>query len=132
MLTGLVEAQTLIYELSDFSKNYNEYLVDTTAIIPLKNLTELTELIVIIGTWCSDCQRETPRLIRIIEETNNPNIKVTYIAVDRKKSDPEGLAAQYPFTRIPTIIVNQKGKKLACIIERPEQSLEVDLATILT
>lgn len=66
-----------------------------------------------------------------MEEINNPNIKVTYIGVDRAKSDPQGLAAQYEFTRIPTIIVSQQGEELGRIIERPETSLEIDLAKIL-
>ncbi len=130
ILTGTVATQTML-ELDDFSKGYKEYQVDTAAITPLKNLKEATEIVVIIGTWCGDCHRETPRLIRILEEVNNPNIKVTYIGVDRAKSDPEGLAAQYEFTRIPTIIVSQNGEELGRIIERPETSLEIDLAKIL-
>lgn len=130
ILTGTVTTQTML-ELDDFSKGYKEYQVDTAAITPLKNLKEATEIVVIIGTWCGDCHRETPRLMRIMEEVNNPNIKVTYIGVDRAKSDPEGLAAQYEFTRIPTIIVSQNGEELGRIIERPETSLEIDLAKIL-
>jgi thiol-disulfide isomerase/thioredoxin len=130
ILTGTVTTQTML-ELDEFSKDYQEYQVDTAAITPLKNLKEPTEIVVIIGTWCGDCHRETPRLIRILEEVNNPNIKVTYIGVDRAKSDPEGLAAQYEFTRIPTIIVSQDGEELGRIIERPETSLEIDLAKIL-
>ncbi|WP_076415991.1 thioredoxin family protein [Shewanella sp. UCD-KL12] len=131
ILTGAVEAQTLVTELDDFTEGYKEYQVDTAAITPLKSLKEPTEIIVIIGTWCPDCHRETPRFIRIIEEINNPNITVTYIGVDRQKADSEGLAAQYEFTRIPTFIVKQKGEEIGRIIERPEVSLEVDLAKIL-
>ncbi|ABV38710.1 conserved hypothetical protein [Shewanella sediminis HAW-EB3] len=130
ILTGAVEAQTLVTELSDFSEGYKEYKVDTAAISPLKNLKEPTEIVVIIGTWCPDCHRETPRFIRIMEELNNPNIKVTYIGVDREKADPKGLAAQYEFTRIPTFIVMQKGEEVGRIIEKPEQSLEKDLAAM--
>ncbi|EDQ02641.1 thioredoxin family protein [Shewanella benthica] len=131
ILTGLVQAQALVTELDDFTAGYKEYQVDTAAITPLKSLKELTEIIVIIGTWCPDCHRETPRFIRIMEEVNNPNIKVTYIGVDRQKTDPEGLAAQYEFSRIPTFIVMQKGEEIGRIVERPEVSLEIDLAKIL-
>ncbi|MEI6859087.1 MAG: thioredoxin family protein [Shewanella sp.] len=131
ILTGQVQAQTLVTELDDFTKGYKEYQVDTAAITPLKSLKEPTEIIVIIGTWCPDCHRETPRFIRIMEEINNPNIKVTYIGVDRSKTDPDGLAAQYQFSRIPTFIVMQKGEEIGRIVERPEVSLEIDLAKIL-
>ncbi|ASJ95398.1 MULTISPECIES: thioredoxin family protein [Shewanella] len=131
ILTGEVQAQTLVTELEDFVQGYAEYQVDTKAIEPLKQLQTPTEIVVIIGTWCPDCHRETPRFIRIIEALNNPNIKVSYIGVDRKKQDPEGLAAKYDFTRIPTFIVKQDGKEIGRIVERPEISLEVDLAKIL-
>lgn len=130
IVTGIVTAQTLVTDLNEFSQGYQEYQVDTTAITPLKSVTEPTDIVVIIGTWCPDCHRETPRFIRIMEEANNPNIKVTYIGVDRKKQDPQGLASQYEFTRIPTFIVMQKGKEMGRIVERPETSLEVDLAKI--
>ncbi|AQS38211.1 thiol-disulfide isomerase-like thioredoxin [Shewanella psychrophila] len=131
ILTGLVEAQTLVTELDDFAEGYKEYQVNTAAITPFKSLKEPTEIIVIIGTWCPDCHRETPRFIRIMEELNNPNIKVTYIGIDRTKTDSKGLAAQYEFSRIPTFIVMQKDEEIGRIVERPEVSLEIDLAKIL-
>ncbi|MCG9695447.1 thioredoxin family protein [Shewanella sp. Isolate11] len=130
ILTGNVTTQTLT-ELDWFDESYNAYEVDTAAIEPLKSVTEATEIVVIIGTWCPDCHRETPRFIRIMEAVNNPNIKITYIGVDRKKQDPEGLAAKYDFTRIPTFIVMQKGEEIGRIVERPQTSLEVDLVKIL-
>ncbi|MGL4615330.1 MAG: thioredoxin family protein [Shewanella sp.] len=132
ILTGIVEAQHLVSELSEFTEGYKTYQVDTSAIAPLKAITQPTEIIVIIGTWCPDCHRETPRFIRIMEELANPHIKVTYIGVDRTKQDPQGLAAQYEFSRIPTFIIKQQGKEIGRIIERPEVSLEQDLAAILT
>lgn len=131
ILTGIVPAQTLVTELSEFGEGYQTYQVDTAAIEPLKAITEPTEIVVIIGTWCPDCHRETPRFIRIIEQLNNPNVKVTYIGVDRSKQDSEGLAAQYEFSRIPTFIVKQQGEEIGRIVERPQTSLEVDLANIL-
>ncbi|MGS0692291.1 thioredoxin family protein [Shewanella sp. 30m-9] len=131
ILTGTVEAQKMVTELADFKEGYADYKVDSAAIAPLKDISTATEITVIIGTWCPDCHRETPRFIRIMEELNNPNIKVTYIGVDRAKQDPEGLAAKYEFTRIPTIIVEQDNKEVGRIVERPEVSLEVDLANIL-
>ncbi len=66
-----------------------------------------------------------------MEEVAHPNIKVTYIGVDRSKKDPQGLAAKYEFTRIPTFIVLQQGKEIGRIVERPTVSLEKDLAEIV-
>lgn len=131
ILTGTVEATQLVTQLSEFSEGYQSYQVDTAAIAPIKEVTKATEIVVIIGTWCPDCHRETPRFIRIMEAAANANIKVTYIGVDRSKQDPDGLAAQYEFSRIPTFIVLQAGKEIGRIVERPEVSLESDLANIL-
>lgn len=132
ILTGVVTAQTLVTELEEFSTGYHDYTVDSKAIEPLKDITTPTEIVVIIGTWCPDCHRETPRFIRIIEQLNNPNISVSYIGVDRSKADPQGLAANYEFTRIPTFIVKQQDREIGRIVERPTVSLEVDLANVLT
>lgn len=131
ILTGIVEAQRLVTELPEFTEGYKTYEVDTAALDPIKAVTEPTEIVVIIGTWCPDCHRETPRFIRIMEEVSNPNIKVSYIGVDRAKADPDGLAAKYEFKRIPTFIVLQKGEEIGRIVERPTESLEKDLANIL-
>lgn len=131
ILTGKIPAQTLVTDLDTFSEGYHSYQVDTATIAPLKQLSEPTEIIVIIGTWCPDCHRETPRFIRIMEQVANPHIKVTYIGVDRAKQDPDGVAAQYEFTRIPTFIVLQQGKEIGRIVEHPTTSLEQDLVNIL-
>ncbi|MCH1926222.1 thioredoxin family protein [Shewanella sp. C32] len=131
ILTGVVDGHKLVTELPPFMSGYTEYQVDTTAIAPIKAVTKPTEIVVIIGTWCPDCHRETPRFIRIMEAVNNPNIKVTFIGVDRQKQDPEGLAAKYDFKRIPTFMVLQDGKEIGRIVERPTESLEKDLANIL-
>lgn len=131
ILTGEVKAQKLVTELEEFSEGYKSYQVDGPAIAPLAKVKTPTEIVVIIGTWCPDCHRETPRFIRIMEEANNANIKVTFIGVDRKKQDPQGLAAKYDFQRIPTFIIQQEGKEIGRIVERPTESLEKDLAKIL-
>ncbi len=130
ILTGEVTTQTLT-EFDWFTVGYEEYKADKASVKALKSVAESTEIVVIIGTWCPDCHRETPRFIRIMEEVNNPNIKISFIGVDRKKQDPEGLAAKYEFQRIPTFIVQQKGKEIGRIVERPTVSLEADLAKLL-
>ncbi|MFQ6371892.1 thioredoxin family protein [Shewanella sp. YIC-542] len=130
ILTGIIEGKQLVAE-APFAEGYASYQVDTAAIAPLKKITKATEIVVIIGTWCPDCHRETPRFIKIMEAVNNPNITVKFIGVDRKKQDPAGLAAHYQFQRIPTFMVIQDGQEIGRIVERPTISLEKDLANIL-
>lgn len=130
ILTGLVTNEQLnVFDW--FSQEYSDYQADQATIAQLQTITEPTEITVIIGTWCPDCHRETPRFIRIMEQVNNPNITVQFIGVDRAKEDPQGLAKHYEFGRIPTIIVEQDNAELGRIIESPKVSLEKDLAKIL-
>lgn len=130
MLTGTVTPKLLSKE-SWFEQNYQNYNVDSQTLNHLKGLKNPTEINVIIGTWCSDCHRETPRFIKIIEALNNPNIRVNYIAVDRSKQDPQKLADNFEFSRIPTFIVMQNNKEIGRIVESPKVSLEKDLVSIL-
>ncbi|MGZ9897055.1 thioredoxin family protein [Shewanella gaetbuli] len=131
IMTGIVTTDALEKDLPGYAQEYQNYTTDAEQIAALKQISQPTEIVVIIGTWCPDCHRETPRFMRLIEEANNPNISVTYIGVDRAKQDPEGLAANYEFTRIPTFIIQQKGEEIGRIVERPEVSLEADLVKIL-
>ena len=131
ILTGVIEPQMLTTTLPGYADGFASYQVDAQAVDVLKAIDVPTQIVVIIGTWCPDCHRETPHFMRIIEAAANPNIQVEYIGVDRSKQDPEGLAAKYAFSRIPTFIVKQQGNELGRIVERPKVSLEADLVEIL-
>ncbi|UJF21919.1 thioredoxin family protein [Shewanella sp. OMA3-2] len=131
IITGIITTDTLAHNLPGYATEYQGYEADAEQIAALKQVSEPTDIVVIIGTWCPDCHRETPRFVRLIEAAANPNLTVTYIGVDRSKLDPQGLAAQYEFTRIPTFIIKQKGQEIGRIIERPDVSLEADLMNIV-
>ncbi|WP_240778779.1 thioredoxin family protein [Shewanella sp. SNU WT4] len=129
ILTGDVSPQALM-ALDDFSHEQS-YQADANALAALKAIDKPTEVIVIIGTWCPDCHRETPRFIELMAAVNNPNISVRYLGVDRQKQDPDGLSGQYEFSRIPTFIIQQDNNEIGRIIERPQVSLEQDLVAIV-
>ena len=131
IITGLVDISTLEKDLPGYAEEFEQYKIDAAALTELKAVTTPTNIVVIIGTWCPDCHRETPRFMRLIEEAANSNITVTYIGIDRNKVDPEGLAAAYDFKRIPTFIIEQKDEEIGRIVERPTVTLEQDLLNIL-
>jgi thiol-disulfide isomerase/thioredoxin len=114
-----------------YEENFAAYSPDSERVAVLREVDTPTELVAIVGTWCPDCHRETPRLAKILEEAGNPNITVRYIGIDRSRSDPEGLSMAYEFERIPTIIVHQGGEEIGRIVESPEVTLEHDLVRIL-
>ncbi len=127
----MVNKVKLVAEQEEFRRYYQSYQVDIDTVAPLRQLSMPTDIVAIIAVWCPDCHREMPRFIRIIDEIDNPNINVTYIAVDRNKKDEEGLAAQHEFSRIPTFIVMQNGLEIGRIVECPTKSLEQDLVEII-
>lgn len=131
IITGELAPQTLLNTLAVFNESYQAYAVDDAQLAAVKDLTQATEIITILGTWCPDCFREVPRLIKLLEKLDNPLIQARYLGVDRSKQDSSGLAAQFEFNRIPTIIVRQGGREIGRIVEQPKHSLQQDLAAIL-
>ncbi len=132
MLTGALNTTELLAQLAQFPDFDSHYQVNMDVVEPLKHIQTPTEIVVIIGTWCPDCHRDIPRFDSIINAIKNSNIQVKYVGVDKQKVDTQGLAAQYKFSRLPTYIIRQKGSEIGRIVERPELTLEEDLAKILS
>ncbi len=130
ILTGILNFDDLRQQ-PGYDDNFAAYTPDAELIAHLRTITTPTEIVVIVGTWCPDCHRETPRLAKILSEINNPHIDVTYIGIDRTRTDPEGLSAAYDFQRIPSILVHQQGAEIGRIVEAPKSTLEQDLWQIL-
>ncbi|WP_245709832.1 thioredoxin family protein [Ferrimonas sediminum] len=131
ILTGELAMADIMDAIPGYSDNYADYAPQPQWLDALKAVDTPTEIVVIIGTWCPDCHRETPRFAKIVDLAGNDHLKVRYIGVDRSKADPQQLAAAYDFQRIPTFIIQQQGKEIGRIVESPTTSLEQDLVEIL-
>jgi len=116
-----------------YTKEFNEYALDQKAVGELKkNKINSYNLIVFIGTWCEDSHRDFPRLMKILEEVNYPDSRLTIIAVNRKKESPTGDESKYNVQKVPTIIVEKYGREIGRIIEMPTSGyIERDLVEIL-
>lgn len=91
------------------------------------------EVTVFLGTWCGDSRREVSRLWRAFDETGGPiPFKIEYIAVDREKKDPAGMAAASDIRFVPTFIVKRDGKEVGRIVETSPNGIETDLGALLT
>ena len=69
--------------------------------------------------------------MKTMEEVKNPFIEVEYIAVTKKKTDPNMLSERWNLKYTPTFIIFRKGQEFGRIIEEPIQHLEEDLVSIL-
>ncbi len=117
-----------------YNEEHDAYQIDQESLAKLKKeKLNSYNIIVVMGTWCSDSHREVPRLMKILEAINYPEQKLTIIAVNRKKESPNGEEGIYNIQRVPTIIVKKYGKEVGRIVESTKSGwLEKDLLDIIS
>ena len=116
-----------------YNEEYEGYQLDENALSELKRKKFNTyQIVVFLGTWCSDSHREFPRFMKILDKLNYPAQKLTIIAVNHKKESPGGEEGIYNIQKVPTIIVKKYGKEFGRIIELPKSGyIERDLVEII-
>lgn len=124
---GVITKQQLLDNYDGFANNYSDYQLSEEEITAIKAVADKVTINVFFGTWCHDSEREVPRLLQSLK---NSQVKVSLIALDDNKSDPEGLAKQSAIKYTPTFIIYASGVEIGRIIERPEQSLAEDILAI--
>ena len=119
-----------------YFKYYNAYKADSLELSKLRINLSGVEIKVILGTWCSDSRRETPRLFKILDGIKYPEDKISMFAVDRDQFRNERDSIEeikdLNIIRVPTIILFRGDREMGRIIEYPVQSLEKDMNLILT
>lgn len=114
-----------------FEPEYESYEIDFETLDQINpDLFSEIEIIIVIGTWCTDSRRETPRFIKIIEYLGAD--KITSIGVNRAKNAPNTDVKDLDIQFVPTFIFYYEGKEIGRIIESPEDSLEKDILSILS
>jgi thiol-disulfide isomerase/thioredoxin len=134
VLTGLLlcSSLTLAGEAENLTKASDvTYQPAAAAINTLQQVAQPHEIVLFHGAWCADCQREVPRFMRILELADNPQLQLVEYEVNPQKQDVMGKFQEYGIESVPTFIVMSNGKELGRITEKPEQSLEEDLAAIV-
>jgi len=116
-----------------FQPAYQAYQVDKTALANTK--LEGVELLVFVGTWCEDSQRELPHFYKILDHLGFPKKRLRVIALDnhpdRRKTSPDGAEKGWNIEYVPTFILLKNGQELGRIVETPMVSLEKDMVGIL-
>ncbi len=134
-LTGEFEQKTLNqkYYASWYEPEYNSYVVETEKLKDVKTAIKKYRIEVFVGTWCSDSQRELPRLYKILEEIKFPTgSKLKVFGVNRAKVSFYGEEMGKNITHVPTIIIYDKNTEIGRIVESPVSGyLEEDIAMIV-
>jgi len=131
ILIGWLNQQQIFDPLPEFRLEKEKYQPDTESVEILKKTTADVQIIVFLGTWCSDSKREVPRFLKIMELVQNPKITFKLLGLDRSKRDAEGLAEKYQVEYVPTFVVLHDEKEIGRIVETPTLGLEQDLIEIL-
>jgi len=132
ILHGAITEQKLLDLSPAYSAGKKAYQPDSAAVTFLHEIKAEVHIIVFLGTWCSDSQRELPRFLKVMEAVDNVFFTSQMIGVDRSKQEPEGLADLYQIEFVPTFVVMRNGHELGRIVETPILSIEQDLQEILS
>ena len=110
-----------------FKRNYDAYEVASG----VDGLPPDLEVTILFGTWCHDSEREVPRMLKLLAASGLKKESISLIALDIRKSEPEGRAKALDVRFTPTFIFSRAGMELGRIVERPESSLRGDVATLI-
>jgi len=116
-----------------YEPEYSSYEVEEGKLKEIKKDIKKYRIEVFVGTWCSDSQRELPRLYKILETMKYPTAtKMKVYGVNRQKKSFYGEEIGKDISHVPTIIFYLKDKEVGRIVESPVSGyLEEDIAMII-
>ncbi len=142
-LLGEVTREDIAKTIAGWDDEFFDYTPDQETLSAIEEEIYGVEITCVLGTWCSDSQREIPRLWKILETVDYPvsEIKMYAVGSSRFSADlqvparvltwSERLKDHYDVERVATIIISRGGREIGRIVETPEESLEKDLMKIL-
>ena len=115
-----------------FNKEYDFFRINDERLEKIKPLLKDKRVVLIMGTWCEDSQREVPGMMKILDQTGYNTAEMEIIAIDEDKRTKEGLENIYNLAYVPTLIFFDGKKEINRIVEFPIKSLEQDILDILS
>ena len=116
-----------------FTPNYISYVVDSATLTEVD--VDNTEIVMFLGTWCSDSQVEVPQFYKILDHINYDLNKMSVVALERLENrdlvSPQHEEEAYQIGFVPTMIFLRDGKEIGRITEYPKKTIEKDMLTIL-
>jgi thiol-disulfide isomerase/thioredoxin len=134
ILKGIISQELLVSDTSFkwYAENLTGYTPDKNAVAALKKNADSIELMVFIGTWCSDSHFIIPKLYALLDASGFSKDRVTLIGVDRSKKTLSHLAEAMNIINVPTIIVMKEGKEMGRVVEYGKYGLfDMELAEII-
>lgn len=90
------------------------------------------QIIIVLGTWCSDSRLQVSHFYKIADSIGITESNISLICVDHTKRAENGSTDQLNIISVPTFIFMENNYEIGRIIESPINTLESDIAEILT
>jgi hypothetical protein len=133
ILVGYCDREAL--EMDKFGELFDEYYKlydpDGEVISKLKQYRDAFDLVIVLGSWCSDSHEQVPRFFKVLDKMKYDQERIEMICVDRNKTGGELDISEYHILYVPTFIIYLNGKEMGRIVESPVRTLEQDLLGIL-
>ncbi|MGB1449447.1 MAG: thioredoxin family protein [Flavobacteriaceae bacterium] len=133
ILVGKITYAQMAYYTKDwFAPDYERYRVNAQQLAEITPLLKNKKVVLIMGTWCEDSQREVPGMMRILAEANYPVNTMEIIAVDEDKTTKDGIEKNHGLAYVPALIFYEGEKEINRIVEFPINTLEQDILDIIS
>lgn len=125
-LLGEVAPDRLLAYMPEYRRNAAAYQPRQGHTRLLETISNPAEIHVFFGIWCPHCERNVPKLLRVLEAVRNPNLKFVFHGLPAGFAD-DPVARQYKVQSVPAVIVRRGTETLGRIEgeawERPELAL---------
>jgi len=115
-----------------FQDSYDFYRVPQNWATDLKQKAQEFELVIFMGTWCEDTQRELGGIFKLVDALEIADANITMYALNEDKESEEGYEKPYSILNIPTLIFLKDGQEVNRIVELPVDTLHEDMQKIIT
>lgn len=128
---GRIDMTALLAKSPEYRRVAQGYQPSAEDVATLRRCDQPVRVDVFFGSWCGFCSRFMPRLIRVLQEGQNPQIEVLFHGVPRNISlDPTARAAG--IAGVPTAIVSVGGRELGRLESKMWHQPEVALAAMIS
>ncbi|MGZ7078117.1 MAG: peptidylprolyl isomerase, partial [Thermoanaerobaculia bacterium] len=132
---GRTTADRLLAIVPEYADRKAAYKPDESEVEFLASQIQPSDRVeVYMGTWCSDSQREVPKLLKIVDllhEKFSRDLPVSFVAIDRSKTQPASLIDGKHIEKVATFIYYRGDREMGRIVEQPVGLFEDDLLAIV-
>jgi thiol-disulfide isomerase/thioredoxin len=128
---GEIGMDALLADRIEYREGIKSYTPDAVAMDSIKAWKKPLEIEAYFATWCPHCKMYMPKLLRVLKDANNPNIKVTLVGVPKNFGAEKGPWEGKNIQGIPAIMVKYEGKEVTRLGSHEGAVPEVELAGIM-